>query len=83
MRDLSRNSLIRFILPVYLVFSVIACRDSDKKTLAVVGESVITAQEVEIGLGRPLSQLHQQIYTLQRQKLDELIDELRDVIAHR
>ena len=36
---------------------------------------MITAQEVEIALGRPLSQLHQQIYTLERQKLDELIDE--------
>jgi protein-disulfide isomerase len=30
---------------------------------------------VETALGRPLSQLQQQIYTLQRQKLDELIDE--------
>ena len=76
MRDLSRNSrLIRFILPVCLVFSVIACRDPDKKTLAIVGGSVITGREVETALGRPLSQLHQQIYTLQRQKLDELIDE--------
>ena len=76
MRDLCRNSrLIRFILPVCLVFSVIACRDPDKKTLADVDGRVITAREVETALGRPLSQLHQQIYTLQRQKLDELIDE--------
>ncbi len=36
---------------------------------------MITGREVETALGRPLSQLHQQIYTLQRQKLDELIDE--------
>ncbi|HEU0050368.1 MAG TPA: SurA N-terminal domain-containing protein, partial [Nitrososphaera sp.] len=75
MRDLYRNSLISVILPVCLVFSVIACRDPDKKTLAVVGGSVITGREVETALGRPLSQLHQQIYTLQQQKLNELIDE--------
>ena len=36
---------------------------------------MITGREVETALGRPLSQLHQQIYTFQRQKLDELIDE--------
>ena len=75
MRDLYRNSLISVILPVCLVFSVIACRDADKKTLAVVGGSVITGREVETALGRPLSQLHHQIYTLQRKKLEELIDE--------
>ena len=76
MRDLSRNSrLIRFILPICLVFSVSACRGPDKKELAVVGGNVITAREVEAALGRPLSQLYQQIYNLEKKKLDQLIDE--------
>jgi protein-disulfide isomerase len=58
-----------------LVCSLIACRDPDKTKLAVVGGDAITAREVETAIGRPFAQLHQQIYDLQRQKLDELIDE--------
>jgi protein-disulfide isomerase len=58
-----------------LIFSLAACRGPDKKKLADVDGTVITAQEVEDALGQPLSKLQQQIYTLQRQKLDELINE--------
>ena len=58
-----------------MILSAIAWRRSDENKLADVDGAVITAREVETALGRPLSQLHQQIYTLQRQKLNELIDE--------
>jgi protein-disulfide isomerase len=64
-----------FIVPGFLVFALGACQGPDKKKLADVNDTVITAQEVERATGRPLFQLYQQIYTLQRQKLDELIDE--------
>jgi protein-disulfide isomerase len=63
------------ILPVSLVFALGACQGPDKKKLADVDGTVITTQEVERATGRPLFQLYQQIYALQRQKLDELIDE--------
>src|SRR5919106_350304 len=63
------------LLAVCLILSALAWRRSDENKLADVDGAVITAREVETALGRPLSQLHQQIYTLQRKKLDELIDE--------
>ena len=76
MHDISRNSLfISFVLAVWLVLSISSCTNPDKQKLADVDGTVITAREVETALGRPLSQLHQQIYNLQRQKLYELIDE--------
>jgi protein-disulfide isomerase/copper chaperone CopZ len=68
--------------PLYWIFtvswllpSITACTNPDKKKLARVDGTVITATEVETALGRALSQLHQQIYNLQRQKLSELIEE--------
>lgn len=65
----------RFLLPVCLVTTIGACQGRDEPKLADVNGTVITTQEVERAAGRPLFQLHQQIYTLQRQKLDELINE--------
>ncbi|MEX0804213.1 MAG: thioredoxin domain-containing protein [Candidatus Binatia bacterium] len=76
MHDISRNSLFsRSVLAIWSVLSVFACTDPNKQKVAVVDGTVITAREVETALGRPLSQLHRQIYDLQRQKLAELIDE--------
>jgi protein-disulfide isomerase len=49
-------------------------RHSDENKLADVDGTAITNREVESALGRPLSQLYQQIYNLRKQKLNQLID---------
>src|SRR5207249_8463132 len=49
-------------------------RRSEDNKLADVNGAAITSREVESALGSPLSQLYQQIYNLQKQKLDQLID---------
>lgn len=43
--------------------------------LAEVDGQVITSEEVEKALGAPLAKLHEQIYTMKRQKLESLIGE--------
>jgi protein-disulfide isomerase len=65
----------RFILALSFVVGLSVCRGPDNNKLADVNGTVITTQEIERAAGRPLFQLNQQIYALQRQKLDELIDE--------
>jgi protein-disulfide isomerase len=70
-----RRIFIKFVLPVWLLLLISACTNPDNKKLADVAGTVITATDVENAVGRPLSQLHQQVYNLQRQKLYELIDE--------
>ena len=70
-----KRFFFRFVVAVWLLPSISACTNPDKKKLARVDGKVITATDVETALGRPISQLHQQIYNLQRQKLHELIDE--------
>lgn len=60
---------------VFLIFALGACQRPDENKLAEVNGTVITLQEVQRAGGRPLFQLNQQVYVLQRQKLDELIDE--------
>jgi protein-disulfide isomerase len=63
------------LIIVWLVLSITACSDPNKQKLSDVDGTVITIGDVETALSRPVSQLRQQIYNLQRQKLYELIDE--------
>jgi protein-disulfide isomerase len=70
-----KRLLIGFFIAGWLLPSISACTDSDKKKLADVDGTVITAPDLDAASGRQLSQLRQQIYDLQRQKLYELIDE--------
>ena len=75
LRQLLRNKIfIGAFLVVCLILAVIAWRHSEENKVADVNGAAITSREVETALGRPLSQLYQQIYNLQKQKLDQLID---------
>lgn len=60
--------------PLCLVFFLGACQGQDKDRLADVNGAVITAQDVDRAGGRQLFRLSQQLYNLQRQTLDELIN---------
>ena len=75
LRQLFGNKIfIGALLAVCLILSALAWRRSEDNKLADVNGAAITSREVESALGRPLSQLYQQIYNLQKQKLDQLID---------
>jgi protein-disulfide isomerase len=74
LQDLYRITPI-IVLSVCLLLSLFACQDPDRKKLAEVNGSAITAQDVERSAGRRLFQLNQQVYTLQRQKVEELIEQ--------
>jgi protein-disulfide isomerase len=75
LRQLFRNKIfIGALLAVGLILSAIAWRHSEENRLADVNGAAITSREVDTALGRPLAQLYQQIYNLQKQKLDQLID---------
>jgi len=76
LQDVSRNSIFSsFVFAVCSVLGLFACAEPTEKKIATVDGAAITAREVEIAVGRPLSQLRRQIYALQRKKLEELIEE--------
>ncbi|HEU0047234.1 MAG TPA: SurA N-terminal domain-containing protein, partial [Nitrososphaera sp.] len=76
MRQLFANKIFTgALLAVCLILSALAWRRSEDNKLADVNGAAITSLEVETALGRPLSQLYQQIYNLEKKKLDQLIDE--------
>jgi protein-disulfide isomerase len=57
-----------------MILSVVGCsRRGDSGKLAEVDGTVITRAEVERFGGKPLSNIRQQLYQLERQKLDEYI----------
>jgi protein-disulfide isomerase len=70
-----KQSFVSLLLPVWLLLSLTACTNPNKQKIADVDGTVITGSDVDAVSGRQLSQLRQQIYDLQRQKLYELIDE--------
>ena len=76
LRQLFANKIFTgALLAVCLILSALAWRRSEDNKLADVNGAAITSLEVETALGRPLSQLYQQIYNLEKKKLDQLIDE--------
>jgi protein-disulfide isomerase len=66
---------IYFVYPLVLAFLAgVGCRSSnDSEKLAEVDGTVITRAEVDRTAGKSLSILRQQLYQLERQKLDEYI----------
>ncbi|MGE5216349.1 MAG: thioredoxin domain-containing protein [Chloroflexota bacterium] len=74
MHSLYRNSFLIISL-LYVLLALGSCQEPDKKLAAEVDGTKITTEDLDRASGRPLFQLYQQIYTLQRQKLDDLIDE--------
>jgi protein-disulfide isomerase len=73
--QVKKQSSVSLLLPVWLLLSITACTNPNKQKIADVDGTVITGPDVDAVSGRQLSQLRQQIYDLQRQKLYELIDE--------
>lgn len=73
-KSAKKRLLIGFFIAGWLLPSS-ACTNSEKKKLADVDGTVITAPDLDTASGRQLSQLRRQIYDLQRQKLYELIEE--------
>jgi protein-disulfide isomerase len=75
LRELFRN---KFFISAFIIISFILSatvwRHREEDKLAEIDGAVITERQIEGSLGRQLTHLHQQIYKLKRQKLDEIID---------
>lgn len=71
---LKTKLLLGALVVFCLIVSAILWRNSLKDAVVEIDGAVITELQLEVSLGRQLSQLNQQIYNLKRQKLDQLIE---------
>ena len=75
LQDLLKNKIFLPAISIVFLFLIAALSlHSEQNRLADIDGTIISEQQIETILRRQLSALNQQIYSLKRQKLDELID---------
>ena len=75
LQDLLKNKIFLLAISIVFLFLIAALSlHSEQNRLADIDGTIISEQQIETILRRQLSALNQQIYSLKRQKLDELIE---------